>query len=55
MESYVKTRWTADGLVELTVDVQTAAVILGSVPATVDKLLHESLAHTLATPKGDRP
>lgn len=55
MEPYVKTRWTPDGLMEITVDVDTARAIhhglrLDQVP--VLKQVRGAMAHTLQVKEG---
>lgn len=59
MDPFVKTRWTADGLVEITLDAGTAHHVLHDLGATSGAMtakLYESLGHTLnAELKGPKP
>jgi hypothetical protein len=50
MEPYVRTRWTENGLVEITIDADTAQHVfrdLGATSGAATVKLYQSLGHTL--------
>lgn len=58
MDAQVRTRWTPDGLVEITVDAATAQALLRVVTGeagtrTMLGRLRDALTHTLHVPRGE--